>query len=71
MGMDKATIPSSFNYLQVFKQKLVKDNIWNNQYYFNELPAHPISQMKLAVEKLISDNFFLKSSVAIIDIWNF
>lgn len=70
MGMDKATIPSSFNYLQVFKQKLVKDNIWNNQYYFNELPAHPISQMKLAVEKLISDNFSLKSSVAIIDIWN-
>jgi len=66
MGMDKFTIPTSFNYLQVFKHNLAKDNIWNNQHYYNELPSHPLSQMKLAVEKLISENFSLKSSVVII-----
>jgi len=70
MGMDKYTIPSNFNYLQVLKQKLIQDNIWNNQNYYNELSDHPVSKMKLAVEKLISESFSIKSSIAIIDIWD-
>ncbi|MDH7578823.1 MAG: hypothetical protein QHH75_13650 [Bacillota bacterium] len=70
MGMDKIAIPANFNYLQIFKNNMAKDNIWNNKSYYNELPAHTLSKMKLAVEKLISESFALKSSIAIIDIWN-
>ena len=70
MGMGKKEIPANFNYLQIFKNSMAKDNIWNNAAYYTILPAHALSKMKLAIEKLIADNFTAKSSVAIIDIWD-
>lgn len=68
-GMDdRFAIPASFNYLQVFKQKIAK--IWNNPNYYNEYPLHPISKMRIEVEKVINDSFKLNSRVGIIDIWS-
>ncbi len=70
MGMDKMAIPANFNYLQIFKNSMAKDNIWHNATYFTTMPAHTLSKMKMAVENLIAENFTARSSVAIIDIWN-
>ncbi len=70
MGMDKMAISANFNYLQIFRNAMIKDNIWNNEQYYSVLPAHTLSKMKIAVEDLVADNFNAKSSVAVIDIWN-
>lgn len=69
MGISsKFPIPASFNYLEVFKRD--HTNIWENTKYFEDYPDHTISKMKLAIEKIIEDNFNISSSVSIVDIWN-
>ncbi len=70
MSMDKARIPANYNYLANLRTTLINSNIWNNPKYYETMPTHPISKMKIAVEKIINENFQVNSSVAIIDIWN-
>jgi hypothetical protein len=69
MGMGKKTIPSNYNYLAVWKDKLANDNIWNNPKYALTMPAHPVAKMKQAVDNLIEESIKNNGSVYIMDIW--
>ena len=70
MGMDKKQIPSNYKYLTEWKEKLAKDNIWNNAEYFLTMPSHPLAKMKIAVDSLIEESIANNGSVGIIDIWS-
>lgn len=70
MGMDKATITSNYSYLNAIKTNLSQANIWNNHDYVKTNSSHAVSQMKIAVEELITEGFAKNSSVRIADIWN-
>ena len=70
MGMDKETIIASYSYLNNFKGNMVNANIWNNTNYYTAIPAHTLSQMKIAIEKFISEKFEAKRNVDIADIWD-
>ena len=70
MGMDKETIIASYSYLNNFKENMVNDNIWNNINYYTSIPVHSLSQMKIAVEKFISEKFEAKRNVDMADIWD-
>jgi len=70
MGMDKAVIPSNYSYLNSIISNLKQSNIWNNSDYWNINPSHPVSEMKMAVEKLTTDSFNEGSQISIVDIWN-
>lgn len=69
MGMEKKAIPSNYNYLAVWKDKLANDNIWNNPEYALTMPAHPVAKMKQAVDNLIEESIINNGSVYIMDIW--
>lgn len=70
MGMEHEPIVGSFSYLGNFKNNMASANIWNNPNYYKVIQAHALSQMKIAVEKCIAENFDVKSSVCIADIWS-
>lgn len=70
MGMDKATISSNYSYLNAIKTNLQQGNVWNNHDYVKANSSHAVSQMKSAVEVLITNGFEEKSSVRVADIWD-
>jgi hypothetical protein len=70
MGMEKKTIPSAYNYLAVWREKLAKENIWNNPEYALTMQTHPVAKMKQAVDEFIKESIKNNGSVGITDIWN-
>jgi hypothetical protein len=70
IGMGKQQIPSNYAYLNNLVNKLVDDGVWSNSSYYESIPNHPLSKMKIEIEKLIENNFALNSSVNIADIWD-
>ena len=70
MGMQKKAIPSAYNYLSIWKDKLAKENIWNNPEYASTMPSHAVAKMKQAVDAYIIDSIKTSGSVGIAGIWN-
>lgn len=69
MGMGIEQITASAAYLNHFKQDMSAQNIWETKEYYTKIPAHVLSQMKNAIEKLIETSFNQTSSVAVDSIW--
>lgn len=69
MGMSKISIPGSYSYLNQISNKLVNDGIWNNLTYVNDNPVHSVSQMKCALDTVISDKFKKNSMIEVSEIW--
>ena len=70
MGMNKKQIPANYKYLDVWKEKLIRENIWDNKEYTTSMPDHPVSKMKQAVDLLIVNSIDANSSIGISDIWS-
>ena len=70
IGMGKKSFPSTYNYLSVWKDKLARENIWNNADYATTMPSHPVAQMKQAVDKFIDGKLKANENVNISDVWN-
>jgi len=69
MGMSKRPLSTNYKYLNTISTKLTADHIWNVVDYEKSNSSHPVSQMKLAVERVIADGFRENSVVGINDIW--
>lgn len=69
MAMGKIPMSTNYSYLNSISAKLANENIWNNIDYYKTNQNHPISKMKLDIEKTINEGFNRDRKIAIIDIW--
>jgi len=70
-GMSVFPIPSgTYSILNQIATILTNEGIWTNPNYYRDNPAHPVSQMKIAVEKVIADGFSKNNKVAVSEIWS-
>lgn len=70
MGMDLQPIQGgNYSCLIQIKSRLEKDNIWNNNRYYEINPSHSISRAKNEIEKVIKEKFDSENTVYFSDIW--
>ena len=69
MAMEKIPVTTNYHYVKSVSARLTQDGIWNCQDYWIKKPNHPVSKMKITIDRITEEAFDKSRMVNVTDIW--